>query len=82
MLTPLRDRNFRHFLGLNFGFTLATAFIGQYLWLYVLDTERGLGWSNLRANLLIIAVPMIGRSSRGRGGAGCATAAARSRWSC
>ena len=59
LFAPLRDRNFRHFLGLNFGFTLATAFVGQYLWLYVLDAERGLGWSNLRANLLIIAVPMV-----------------------
>ena len=61
LLTPLRDRNFRHFLGLNFGFTLATAFIGQYLWLYLLNPteEGGLGWSNLRANLLVIAVPLL-----------------------
>ncbi|BAM03168.1 MFS transporter [Phycisphaera mikurensis] len=59
LLNPLRDAHFRHFLGLNFGFTLATAFIGQYLWLYVLDAEQGLGWSNLKANLLIISVPMV-----------------------
>ena len=32
---------------------------GRYLWLYVLDAERGLGWSNLKANFLIIAVPMV-----------------------
>lgn len=59
LLHPLRDRNFRCFLGFNFGFTLATAFIAQYLWLYLLDEDVGLGWSNLQANFLVIAVPML-----------------------
>ncbi len=56
LFTPLRDRGFRHFLGFNFSFILATGFMGQYLWLYVLDH---LGWSNLLANAGVLAVPMV-----------------------
>ncbi len=56
LLTPLRHRGFRHFLGYNFTFTLAMGFMGQYIWLYVLEK---LSWTNLQANALIIAVPLL-----------------------
>ncbi|MEM1212606.1 MAG: MFS transporter [Planctomycetota bacterium] len=57
MLRPLRDPGFRCFLGFNFALTLAIGFIGQYLWLYLLDN---LSWSNLQANALVLAIPMFG----------------------
>ncbi|MEX0776653.1 MAG: MFS transporter [Phycisphaeraceae bacterium] len=53
---PLADRNFRRFLAYNFTLTLAVAFIGQYVWLYVFDV---VGMSNKQANLLIIAMPLL-----------------------
>ncbi len=56
MREPLRDRHFRRYLGFNFTFILATGFVGQYVWLYVLDVVE---WSNWTANLLLIAVPLM-----------------------
>ncbi len=56
LLMPLRDSGYRHFLGFNFTFTLATGFMGQYLWLFVLQS---LGWTNLLANALVLALPMV-----------------------
>ncbi|MEM1446921.1 MAG: MFS transporter [Planctomycetota bacterium] len=56
LLAPLRGSGYRHFLGFNFCFTLATGFLGQYLWLYLLEH---LGWSNLLANALLLALPMV-----------------------
>ncbi|MEM6551672.1 MAG: MFS transporter [Planctomycetota bacterium] len=58
LIRPLRDPGFRCFLGFNFALTLAIGFIGQYLWLYVLDDLR---WSNLQANALVLAVPLFGQ---------------------
>lgn len=52
---PLRDANFRKYLAFNFVFMLGIGFIGQYIWLYVFDV---VAWSNWKANLLLIAVPL------------------------
>lgn len=53
---PLRHREFRLFLGYTFTLTLALGFIGQYLWLYLFDV---LHWSNGKANLLLVCVPLL-----------------------
>ncbi len=53
---PLRDANFRRYLAFNFFFMLALGFIGHYSWLYVFDV---VGWSNGKANLLLLGVPLI-----------------------
>ena len=56
MRRPLRSKNFRRYLLFNFTFMLAMGFVGQYIWLYLFDV---CGWSNLKANLLVICVPMV-----------------------
>ncbi|MFW6162227.1 MAG: MFS transporter [Planctomycetota bacterium] len=53
---PLRDRNFRHFLGYTATVTLGMGFIGQFVWLYVFDVLR-LG--NRAANIMLAAVPLV-----------------------
>ena len=53
---PLADRNFRHVLGYTATLTLGMGFVGQFIWLYLFD-EIGMG--NFRANLLLLAVPMV-----------------------
>ncbi len=53
---PWRDPFFRRFLAYNFTLTLAIAFIGQYVWLYVLDVLK---MDNFQAHLLIIALPLL-----------------------
>lgn len=53
---PLRHRDFRCYLGYIFTLTLGLGFIGQYLWLFLFDV---LGWSNGKANLLAVCVPML-----------------------
>lgn len=55
MREPLRDKHFRRYLGFNFTFVLATGFVGQYVWLYVLDVVK---WDNWQANLLLIGIPL------------------------
>ena len=55
---PLKDRDFRRFLVFNFMLTLGIACIGQYIWLYLFDV---VGWSNQRANMMLIGVPLIVR---------------------
>ncbi len=45
----------KNYLAFNFTFVLGIGFVGQYVWLYVLDE---CGWSNSKANLLVIAVPL------------------------
>ena len=57
-LAPLADANFRRFLLFNALFTFAIGYIGQYVWLFLLDV---LQWSNAKANLLLIAVPLAAR---------------------
>mgnify|MGYP005841534959 CR=1 FL=1 len=55
---PLRDANFRSYLAFVFVFNFGTAYIGQYVWLYMLDV---LEWTNKQANLLIVAIPLAMR---------------------
>ena len=57
--TPLKDRNFRRYLVYNFTLMLALGFLGQYVWLFVLDQAKV---SFLEANLMLIAVPLVLRS--------------------
>lgn len=58
MLRPLKQPEFRRYLLFNFTLTLAIACIGQYIWLYLFDV---VGWSNQRANLMLIGVPLLVR---------------------
>ena len=55
MREPLKSKNFRRYLQFNFTFMLSVGFIGQYLWLYLLDI---CAWSNTRANMYAIVVPL------------------------
>ena len=52
----LGDRNFRFLLGYSATMTFATAFVGQFVWLYILDVAK---MSNTMANLLLITIPLI-----------------------
>lgn len=56
MWAPMRDANFRKYLSFNFVFVLGTGFVGQYVWLYLFDV---VGWSNWKANLLLLGVPLV-----------------------
>lgn len=58
MLRPLKQPEFRRYLMFNFMLTLGIACIGQYIWLYLFDV---VGWSNQRANLMLIGVPLLVR---------------------
>lgn len=51
---PLRDRNFRWFVLFSASLGLSTGFMAQYLWLYMFDVGK---YSNLEANLLLVALP-------------------------
>ena len=51
---PLRMANFRWFVAFNMTFALGTGFMGQYVWLYMFDVG---GYSNLQANLIMVALP-------------------------
>jgi len=53
---PLRDSDFRRFLGFNFTLTFAIGYVGQFIWLYLFDV---VGMGNLQANVMLIAVPLI-----------------------
>lgn len=53
---PLASPNYRKYLGYSATMTFATAFVGQFLWLYLFDV---VGMSNTRANLLLITVPVL-----------------------
>ena len=53
---PLKDANFRRFLGFSATLTFGTAFMGQFAWLFILDV---LGMSNMRANVLMAFVPLV-----------------------
>lgn len=53
---PLRNREFRWFLLYNFLLFMSLGFVGQYIWLYALDV---VGLSNMQANVLLIAMPLI-----------------------
>ncbi len=56
VLVPLRDRDFRFYLGFIFTLNLAIGFIGQYVWLYMV---KELGVSNLQAQVMVIALPLL-----------------------
>jgi MFS family permease len=53
---PLADANFRTFLKFNFTLYLGLGFVGQYIWLYVLDVAKV---SNANANILLIGAPLV-----------------------
>jgi MFS family permease len=55
MHRPLKDKEFRRFLAFNFILTLAIGCLGQYIWLYAFDV---IGWSNQRANIMLIGIPL------------------------
>lgn len=52
---PLRDRNFRRFLGFTTTLTFATGYIGQFAWLYLFDVARV---SNTMANAMLVFMPL------------------------
>ncbi len=51
---PLRDRNFRRYVGMNFTLTLAFGFMGQYIWLYMFDVGLMKAWV---ANMILVVLP-------------------------
>ena len=53
---PLADPSFRRFLAFNFTLTFAIGYVGQFIWLYLFDVVK---MSNLQANIMLIAVPLI-----------------------
>jgi len=53
---PLRDRDFRHYLGYTATATLGMGFIGQFVWLYLFDV---LHLSNRAANVMLVAVYLV-----------------------
>jgi len=53
---PLHDRNFLRYVGLNFTFTLAVGFMGQYIWLYLFDIGQVKAWL---ANLFLVVMPRL-----------------------
>lgn len=53
---PLADRNFRRFMGWTASLTFATAYVGQFVWLYLFDVAR---MSNTQATMLLVFVPLI-----------------------
>jgi len=53
---PLRDKNFLHYLGYTVTLTLAMGYIGQFVFLYLFDV---VGVSHARANLMLMAVPLV-----------------------
>ncbi|MEE9405256.1 MAG: MFS transporter [Algisphaera sp.] len=67
LLRPLKTQGYRRYMLFNALMNFSFGFMGHYIWLYVLDV---VGWSNLQANLMIIAVPlalqMVTRSAWGR----------------
>jgi len=58
MLRPLREPEFRRYLTFNFLLMLGIGCIGQYIWLYAFDV---IGWSNQRANVMLIVIPLFVR---------------------
>lgn len=52
----LRNRSFRRYIGFTATLTFGTAFVGQFIWLFVLDVLK---LSNTRANLMVITGPQL-----------------------
>ncbi len=53
---PLRDRGFVRFLLFQFTFVLAVGFVGQYVWLFVLEQAEV---PKLMANVMLLGVPLL-----------------------
>ena len=53
---PLRDKNFRHYLGFTMTLTLAMGYIGQFVYLYLFDV---VGANHSQANIMLQAVPLV-----------------------
>jgi MFS family permease len=53
---PLADRSFRRLLGFNATMTFAVAYVGQFVWLLILDVNH---MSNSRANTLLMVLPIV-----------------------
>ena len=53
---PLRDRNFRRFLGFTTTLAFATGYIGQFVWLYLFDIVKA---SNTQANAMLVFGPLV-----------------------
>jgi MFS family permease len=53
---PLRDRNFRRYLGFTATITFGIGYIPQFVWLYLFDV---VGLSNAKANLMLVVVPLL-----------------------
>jgi MFS family permease len=51
---PLRDRNFRRYVGMNVTFTLGVGFVGQYIWVYLFDIGLMQAWL---ANAIMVVLP-------------------------
>jgi MFS family permease len=56
LMAPLKDRNFRHFLGYSFTLTFAIGYVGQFIWLYLFDV---VGMTNMQANVMLVALPLL-----------------------
>lgn len=54
---PLRDKQFRYFLGFNFLLWMGIGSMTQYLWLFLFDVIKV---SNHTANMLLVALPLAG----------------------
>jgi MFS family permease len=53
---PLRDPNFRRYLGFNATLTFAVGYVGQFIWLYLFDVVE---LTNVQANTMLVAVPLL-----------------------
>lgn len=53
---PLRNPNFRRYLGFSATFTFAVGYVGQYVWLFIFDVVK---YSNSKANILLVSVPLV-----------------------
>lgn len=56
LLTPLRNRSFRHYLGFTMALTFSTGYVSQFSWLYLFDVVHA---SNRQANMLLMTYPML-----------------------
>ena len=56
LAAPLRDRNFRRFLGYSVMLTFSVGYIGQFAWLFIFDVAR---MSNTQANAMMVVMPLV-----------------------
>ncbi len=53
---PLKDSNFRRFLGFTAFMTFAIGYISQFIWLYLFEVVH---MGNAQANMMLVAVPLL-----------------------